>query len=103
MLCSNFDQQVEDQNEHKQVREQEYNSALVLVVGSLDKVDERLRPLSTIVVLSDGESHDNANNQASQVPNVVYVGLSQAYLNVEQQNYQNKDNESESLHRVGLS
>ena len=103
MVWSNFDEQVEDQNKDKQVGKEENDSAFVLVVGSLDKVDERLRPLSAVVVLSDCETHDDAYNQTSQVPDVVHVGLSQTYLDVEQQNYQDKDDQSESLHRVRLS
>ena len=103
MVRSNFDEQVEDQNEDKQVGKEKNDSALVLVVGSLDKIDERLRPLSAVVVLCDCETHDDAYNQTSQVPDVVHVGLSQTYLDVEQQNYQDKDDQSESLHRVRLS
>ena len=59
--------------------------------------------VSALIVLGNRKAHDDSNNEASQVTQVVNVGFGQTYLDVEQKDQEDEDDQSEALHWVGLS
>lgn len=92
--------QVEHENEGKQIAEKEYNTALVFVVGSAHEINEALWTILSIIILCNCKAHYNANNKSTEMTKIINICLRQTNLNVEQEDQKNEDDECEPLHGI---
>ena len=90
-VYSFFDDQIENQQKDEQVQEEHDQSTLVFEVCALEELNAALVPVSSLVVFCNRESHNNANDETTDVTQVVDVCLCYSYLKVEEQDHQDED------------
>merc|ERR1712086_720158 len=80
---SHINNEVEDEEEGKKVAEEEDESTFILVITTTHEIDESLRAILTFIIFCDSEAHYDTNDEATQMTQVVHIGLGQTDLDVE--------------------
>jgi hypothetical protein len=62
-----------------------------------------LLSFTTLIVFGDGETHDNSDDKATKMADVVDVGLGDSDLEIEKKNQKDENDECESLHWIAFS